>query len=525
MSAMKRKPTTLPDDIDALKKLVVSLSEDVLSLSKENASLHKKYNKLIEELLLLRQKKFAASSEKSPGQGELFDEAESTQEDADALLEEAQEDVVIVKKSSVKSGRKPLPKDLPREEIIHDIPKDERQCECGDRLHEIGSDISEQLEIIPAQLKVIRHVCKKYACKSCENGVKKADKTPQLLPKSNASASTLAYLITAKYQDGLPLYRLSQIFTRHGIDLSRQTLSDWVVNTAHALSPIAHALQEQLMKSHVIHMDETRVQVLHEKDRKAESQSYMWVQKGGPPGKPIITFHYNPSRSGRIPQTLLAGYGGALMTDGYEGYNTVVQSNKLDHLCCMAHMRRKFIDAQKTQPKPKKGQAKKVTKADLVVNMIKQLYAIEHQQKDNSPEERFIARQEKTVPILNKLKSWLDAHAASVLPNGALGKAIHYALRYWKKLTRFVENGSWPIDNNPAENAIRPFVIGRKNWLFSNTPKGAKASALLYGLIETAKANGHEPYHYLTYLFTELPKHDGCVEGLMPWDIDPVSLV
>ena len=199
MSAMKRKLTTLPDDIDELKKLVVSLSEDVLSLSKENASLHKKYNKLIEELSLLRQKKFAASSEKSPGQGELFDEAESTLENVDASLEEVQEDVVIVKKSSVKSGRKPLPKDLPREEIIHDIPEDERQCECGDRLHEIGSDISEQLEVIPAQLKVIRHVCKKYACKSCENGVKKADKTPQLLPKSNASSSTLAYLITAKY--------------------------------------------------------------------------------------------------------------------------------------------------------------------------------------------------------------------------------------------------------------------------------------------------------------------------------------
>ena len=192
MSAMKRKPTTLPDDIDTLKKLVVSLSEDVLSLSKENASLHKKYNKLIEELLLLRQKKFAASSEKPPGQGELFDKAESTLENADASLEEVQEDVVIVKKSSVKSGCKPLPKDLLRKEIIHDIPKNECQCECGDRLHEIGSDISEQLDVIPAKLKIIRH--------------------------------------------------------------------------------------------------ETRVQVLHKKDRKAESLSYMWFQKGGPLGNPSLPF-------------------------------------------------------------------------------------------------------------------------------------------------------------------------------------------------------------------------------------------
>lgn len=512
------KPTALPDDIDALKQLVISLS-------RENASLNQKYNNLAETLLLLRQQKFAASSEKSPGQGELFDEAESTLEDADASLSEAQEETITVKKTSAKAGRKPLPKDLPREEIVYELSEDERQCNCGECLSEIGSDTSEQLEVVPTQLKVIRHICKKYACKSCENGVKTARKTPQLLPKSNASASTLAYLVASKYQDGLPLYRLSQVFTRYGIDLSRQTLSDWVVNTANALSPVTSALQHHVLSGSVIYMDETRIQVLKEKERKAQNQSYMWVQKGGPPEKPAILYHYDPSRSGKVAEDLLVGYKGALMTDGYEAYNAVVASNRLDHLCCMAHMRRKFIEIQKTQPKPKKEQAKKVTKADLVVNMIKQLYAIEHQQKECSSEERFKARQEKSLPILHKLKSWLDKHAESVLPGGALGKAIHYALKYWKKLTRFVENGVWPIDNNTAENAIRPFVIGRKNWLFSNTPKGANASALLYSLIETAKANGHEPYHYLRFLFTELPKRDGCVAGLMPWEVDPKLFV
>lgn len=515
---MTIKPTTLPDDSDELKQLVISLSQ-------ENASLSQKYNNLVEILLLLRQQKFAASSEKSPGQGELFDEAESILAEADTLLEDIQEEVITVKKTSAKAGRKPLPKDLPREEIVYELSEDERQCDCGQCLSEIGCDTSEQLEVIPTQLKVIRHICKKYACKECEEGVKTAKKTPQLLPKGNASASTLAYLVASKYQDGLPLYRLSQVFTRHGIDLSRQTLSDWVVNTANALSPVTSALHNHLLRGQVIHMDETRIQVLKEKDRKAQNQSYMWVQKGGPPDKPAILYHYDPSRSGKVAQELLAGYEGALMTDGYEAYNAVVQENALDHLCCMAHMRRKFVEVQKTHPKPKKGQVKKVTKADLVINMIKQLYAIEHQQKDSSAEERLKARQEKSLPILHTLKVWLDKHAVSVLPGGALGKAIHYALKYWKKLTRYVENGVWPIDNNAAENAIRPFVIGRKNWLFSNTEKGANASALLYSLIETAKANGHEPYHYLRFLFTELPKNGGAVDGLMPWDVEPKSLV
>ena len=497
----------LPDDVALLQKMLIAERST-------SERLQKQLDEMFESLRLARHKKFGASSEKAPGQGELFDEAENDAEPQPESDEPTTSAQAPQQKKKTQPARKPLPANLPRIRNVIELPEDERHCECGCRLSEIGEDVSEQLEIIPAKLNVIQHVRKKYACKSCEETIKSAPRANTLLPKAIATANTMAYIITAKYADGLPLYRLSTILNRHGIDLSRQTLSQSVLSTAVKIEPFIKHFKTALLNSSVIHMDETTVQVLKEPDKTAQSKSYMWVQRGGPPGKPIILFSYDPRRSSAAAEKFLEGYTGALMSDGYAAYKQVAQENGLTHLCCWAHARRKFVEAQKAQPKGKTG------RADRAINMIAKLYAVEKRTKNKSVEERQAARAEFSEDHLQDLKTWLDKTQQQVPPSNALGKAIAYTLKYWPELTRYIENGAWPIDNNVAENAIRPFVIGRKNWLFSNSQKGATASASLYSLIETAKANAQEPYQYLCWLFERLPSTASeDYEKLMPWNM------
>ena len=301
----------------------------------------------------------------------------------------------------------------------------------------------------------------------------------------------MADVITAQYVDGLPLDRLSGIFDRYGVDFSRQTLSESVLAVAAKLKPLVQYLGNELNAGPLMHMDETRVQVLNEPGKSAQSQSYMWVQRGGPPGKHIVRFHYDPGRSTAVPEQLLKDYQGVLMTDGYKPYRTVVAVLGITHLCCWAHARRRFVEAQKAQPKGHSG------RADKALAMIGKLYAVEKQCRDSDAAMRHRTRQEKSVPALTTLKVWLEDVQQKVPPKNALGKAVNYTLEYWAELSRYIEDGSWPIDNNAAENAIRPFVVGRKAWLFSNSQRGAQASADLYSLVETAKANHCEPYLYL----------------------------
>lgn len=532
-------PESLPDDADALKQMVLELArhqyileseKETLNAEKEklNAKTHalqQRIHTLEEYLRLAKQQRFGASSEQSPDQIALFNEAETTlAEDVNGDDETAAEaDVAGTTPARRKPVRKPLPAHLPRVVKIYELPLEQRQCDCGCTLCEIGEEISEQLEMIPAQFQVIRHVRKKYACKGCEDTVRTAEKPAQMLPKGNASAATLAAVITHKYQDGMPLYRQSQIFERMDIALSRQTLSGWVLGAAQRLTPFAAHLHATLLQGTLIHMDETVVQVLHEPDKPekaAQSQSYMWVRRGGPPGKPVVLFDYDSSRSSAVPLRLLEGYEGALMTDGYEGYNAVVKANKLTHVCCMVHLRRKFTEAQKALPAKTRN-----ARIEMALSYIAKLYAIERQYEESDSNTRHQARQEQSKPLLEKFKIWLDKTQEEVLPKGKLGEAIQYAQKYWGKLTRYIESGDWPIDNNVAENAIRPFVVGRKAWLFSNTANGAHASATLYSIIETAKANGHEPYHYLRWLFETLPLTDESdMESLMPWAVSPIMV-
>lgn len=317
--------------VEQLHDEVASLKKMLIEERSTSERLQKQLDEMFESLRLARHQKFGASSEKAPGQGELFDEAENEAESMPEAEEPEQNNQEPQPAKKTRPARKPLPANIPRIRNVIELPEDERQCECGCQLTEIGEDVSEQLEIIPAKLNVIQHVRKKYACKICENTIKTAPRANTLLPKAIATANTMAYIITAKYADGLPLYRLSTILNRHGIDLSRQTLSQSVLSTAEKVEPFMEYFKTVLLQSTVLHMDETTVQVLKEPDKTAQSKSYMWVQRGGSPGKPIILFNYDPRRSSVAAQKYLEGYKGALVSDGYAVYQQVAQEKGLVH--------------------------------------------------------------------------------------------------------------------------------------------------------------------------------------------------
>ena len=500
----------LPDDVDTLKSMVLAHRDRIQLLE--------------EQIILFNHGKFGKSSEKCPQQAGLFDETEQEADDEAPLMAEVVEEESQAKPATkAKSGRKPLPQSLPRIRIEHDLTDAEKTCECGCQKTCIGEDTSEQLDIIPAVIQVLVHARKKYACKQCENGVQIAPLPEQPIPKSNASPGLLAHIVVAKYQDGLPLYRLETIFKRLNIHLPRNTQANWMIKGTQLLQPIYNLLNDQLLSSGYIHMDETPVQVLNEPGKTAESKSYMWVRRTGDVERPIVLFDYHPRRSGEVVNLLLGDYQGYLQTDDYGSYLKIGASVGVTHLGCMAHARRKFIDAQKVMPS-KKG---KVSKADMAVEMIAVLYRIEAEIKDKTAAERYVIRQQKSIPQLDKIRAWLDKALENTLPKGKAGVAIAYMHKNWKKLTAYTQDGRLNIDNNPVENAIRPFAIGRKNWMFSDSQSGAKASAMYYSIIESAKANGLEPFAYLRALFTQLPscKTVEDYELLLPWNIKLESVL
>jgi transposase len=486
---------------------------------REEAEHHKtRLSVLQEQVNLLLAKRFGRSSEKLPAdQLGLFNEAEAT-----APREPEPEAVVSVPAHRrARPGRKPLPEGLPRIEVVHELPAEERICaHDGEGLVEIGEEISEQLDIIPAQVRVVRHVRKKYACPHCQIGVKTAPLPPQPLLKTMASPGLLAHIAVAKYQDALPLHRQEHILKRIGIDLPRATLAAWMIKLGIWIQPLINLLQDVLLDYDIVQMDETTVQVLKGSGKAPHSPCYLWVRRGGPPDQPVILFDYDPSRSQAVPQRLLEGYRGYLQVDGYDGYNAVGLISDIVLVGCMAHARRKFDEAVKAQGADRDNPAR-TGRAVEGLHFIQALYSIERECKDGSPEERYAVRQRKAKPLFETLRAWLDAALLTVPPQSMAGKALGYLQNQWPKLLRYLDDGRLSIDNNPVENAIRPFVIGRRNWLFSDTARGAQSSANLYTLIETAKANGLEPYAYLRHLFTELPKAQSLeqLESLLPFHV------
>ena len=481
--------------------------------------------RLLEEALrVLKADHYGASREKlgvAPGQGGLFNEAEATIELTEAVGAEVElkatpqrEDK---KRSPVKAGRKAIASHLPRVPIVYELPESERHCSCGSTLIEIGTEVSEQLDYLPAKVQVLQHVRKKYACPGCEQCLKTAAMPPQILPKTNASPGMAAHVVTSKFVDALPFYRQEVIFERHGVSLPRSTQAAWIIALAERVQPLINLMDERLRESGYIRMDETPVQVL-KSEKAATSEHYMWIRVAGPARQRIILFDYDASRGAEVAARLLEGASGYLQSDAYGAYDPVAKQYGLTHCGCMAHARRRFFEAIKALPK---AEQKAATAAHEAVRRIDVLYDIEREAKGLSDAERTALRQQKAVPQLKALHEWASALVEQTLPSGKLGEALNYLLKQWPKLIRYVEDARLAIDTNLAENAIRPFALGRRNWLFADTVKGAKASASLYSLVQTARANELEPYAYLRRLFAELPAAQSVAdfEALLPWNI------
>ena len=430
-----------------------------------------------------------------------------------------------------KPGHKPLDAAMPREIIRYELPQAQRLCaHDGSVLVEIGVDISEQLDIEPARVRVIQHQRVKYACPCCDNAMKTAPAPKKLIDKGLLTENSLAWVVTAKYQDALPLYRQANLLNRFGGDIKRHTLANNVVQVGKAVQPLINLLRDHLQDASLVYGDETTLQVLKENGRRAQQQSYLWVQCADA-DPPIRLFTYAPSRNAATARDLYEGMHGALMSDGYEVYAQIAHQQHLVHLACWAHARRKFIEAHNALPVHARTPEHPATQ---MLRLISELYAVEkdarEQAQDKKGEQRHAiilqARRAHSVAIIDRIQAHLLAHLHSTAPQPPLGKALHYLHGQWPKLIRFLDDGRYPLDNNLAENAIRPFVIGRKNWLFSDSVHGAKASANLYSLIETAKANGLEPYYYLAHLFRELPNATTLsnIEALLPWHVQLPSV-
>ena len=517
---MKSDFDSTPSDINELTSLVKELRKQV-----SHQSLF--IDQLLEQIKLARHHRFGAKSEQiSPDQLRLLLEDEQKQtEPEEEVTDDLAEPATTPKRH--KRGRRKLPDHLPRVEVEHRLNEQACQCEhCHAMMEPLSQKISEQLDIVPAQVRVIRHSRQTYQCPHCEGNLTTTPMPPQPIPGSNATPGTLTYLIIAKYLEGMPLYRLERQLERYGMPVPRSTLANWMIQSGQLIQPLINLMREHLLSYDIVAMDESRYQVLREDGKTAQSQSYIWVQRGGPPDTPIILYDYDPSRSQEVPIRLLDGFKGFLQTDAYEGYAAVCRQNGLTSVGCMAHARRKFDEALKAQSAidPEKQRS---TLAATALKYIQMLYRIERDIKLLSAEAKQQARQSRSIPVLNELRDWLDINLLVVPPKSTLGKAMNYLHRQWDKLTNYTTDGRLRIDNNLTENAVRPFVMGRKAWLFANSVAGANASANLYSLVETARANGHEPYAYIKQVLTELPAANTLedIERLLPFNLKPAVII
>ena len=339
------------------------------------------------------------------------------------------------------------------------------------------------------------------------------------LGKSIASTALLAYILVSKYADALPLYRLEGILKRYGGSISRTTMANWIIRLDDVFKPLINLLREQQIGADYLQADETRIQVLKEDGKAATSDKWMWLIRGGPPDKPVVLFNYDASRSEAVPARLLDGFTGVLQADGYAGYNQVCRDNEITRIGCWDHARRKFVEASRAAPAKKK--ASQVSKADVAIGKIRKLYRIEEKVKELPVDQKQQRRQELSVPLLDDLKVWLEQNVSQVPKDSLTYKAMQYTLNQWELLTGYCDDGKLNISNALAENAIRPFALGRKNCLFSDTSRGAKASATCYSLIETAKANNLEPYQYLRHVLSHIAEAKTVedIEALLPWNV------
>ncbi|MCM1222283.1 MAG: IS66 family transposase [Lachnospiraceae bacterium] len=510
-----------------MKKEMKSAAEWQMLLQKkeeEIASLYRQVEWLTQQLRLRQGQRFGASSERTQEISEqlsLFNEAEA-EENAKAPEPELEE--ITYKRKKQKGKREMDLSGLPTEQVIHELPEEERVCpECGSPLHECGHTVlRRELSYVPAQYKVVEHIQTAYSCRHCEQAndhvpMKKSIVPPALLPGSGiVTPGLLAHILNSKYSLALPLYRQEQEFLRIGVPISRQTMANWVITAYREwFSGLFEELKKELLSNEILHADETTLTVLQEPGRKARQKSYIWVYRtSGDTKKPVILYDYQSSRRGECASDFLKGFSGYLHTDGYEAYHCKLPP-EITTVGCWAHMRRKFTDTLKSIPQ----EARSRSPAQTGLEFCNKLFALEegYSAQELSSEQRHLSRQEQSVPVVKQFFHWAKEETTkNPVPKSMLGAALGYALKQERWLMNVFLDGRLELSNNRAERSVRPFAVGRKNWLFSNTPKGADASAAVYSIVETAKANGMNPFAYLEFLLEHLP--NGCpAEECLPW--------
>ena len=502
--------------------MMVALLEQQKLLVEKDASLKNQQaliNVLEEKLRLMSLRKFGTSSEKNLSQKDwLADEAElladGEPDPDDGEIEP--EDTPVVKPRK-KRPRKGLDPKLTRVQEYVRLSDEEREG----AIDTFFVKVKEVLDYEPAQLRVVEIMQEKavYLGEDGERAIRSAMRPAHPIGKCIASINLLAWLVIAKYADGLPLYRLEKILARHGGQITRTTLANWIIRLSVAMQPFLMRLEHHLMKVDYIQCDETRQQVLNEPGMSPTGDKWIWVLRGGPPGKTLVLFNYDKSRGGKVAERLLENFTGRyVQTDGYAGYDKPCAAKNLVHLGCMDHGRRKVVESIKTQPKPVKG---KPSVSMVLLSHLDALYRLERQWKELDDDERYEKRQQFAIPKLTKLKQWLDEKQPKVAPDTLTRKSINYLTNQWDHLVRYCEHGQLHISNVLAENAIRPFALGRKAWLFSTSPDGAKASAAMFSVIESGKANGLEPHAYLQYVLEHIADADTdeALDALMPWNM------
>jgi transposase len=540
LSASAVVQQTLTQSTSLLDRLTRS-QQELSELEARNRHLSERVLLLEEEVRWYKEQFFGRSSHKSPvemaaEQKLLFNEAEvlAAIEAAEAAHAARTTKIAAHERKRHSGGREVIPAQLPRKEIVHDLPNAQKHCPheavCW-AMERIGEEVSERYHYEAPKVWVERHVRPKWGCPHCHQGVHIAPCTPQILPKSNASASLLAHLIASKFVDGMPIYRICQQLQRQDVRLSPGTAGSWVNAVGDAAQPLINLMHEELLGEQLVQMDETYLQVL-KSEKAPTSDHYMVVRAAGPPGRRIILFNYEPSRTVEALKNLLIGpqgpYSGKLLTDGLELYDTVAEALKLTHFGCLQHCRAYYHKAAKVTELPSgKNLARRA-----IEDYIGKVYAVERHIKALREERERAGgalsleavlkiRQERSAPIMAAFKDWVDKLLPGVPPTSALGKALSYTVNQWSKLVRHLEHPEAPVDNNYLENQIRPFAQGRRLWLFAHNPYGATSSANLYSLVSCARVNGLEPHAYLLHLFEELPKAAtaDALEMLLPWNV------
>lgn len=404
---------------------------------------------------------------------------------------------------------------------VSDLTDSQKQCACGCTLTPIGDERSEQLDVIPQMTFRVVHIRKKYACRQCEETIQTAKLPKQPIPKCIASAGLLSAVIEAKFNRHMPLYRQEDMFKRAGLTMTRATLSHWVIQLAKLLTPLVKLMEDIVQTHDVAYADETTLQVLKEKDRKAKTKSYMWLFIGGPPDKRSFVYQYHPTRANQVAIEFFDDFKGYLHADCYSSYTALGKKEGITHVACMAHVRRYFVEITR-QTKKRKGLAFQI------VELISKLYRLENVLKEEKSSSERIKqeRQAKAVSILTQIKSLLDANALKILPQSPIGKAVHYMMTHWQALNHYLKDGRLEIDNNRSERSIKPFVIGRKNWMFHGNEIGARAGATLFSLIETCKAHNVDVFAWLKHALGHIHHADTVekLEELLPFNVQAAAL-